>query len=301
MISAVVHTYNEERNIGRCLDSLSWVDEIVVIDMGSVDQTCKIAREFKAKIFQHEYTGFVEPARNFGLSKTSGNWTIVIDADEEIPKSLAHYLIEETKNPRGDFYRIGRKNIIFNKWMKHTGWWPDYQVRFFKKGTVSWTEKIHGVPLTTGKGIDIEAFENLSIIHHNYQTVDKFIERLNRYTAVSAKELFLSNTHFSLPDLFEKPAKEFISRFFIWEGYKDGLHGLALSLIQSFSELVTYLKLWELYNFKETKVSLEETEAYLTGEYKIKKYWLLTLLLKNSHNIFQDIIWKMKRKFYRYG
>lgn len=300
MISAVLHTYNEEKNIKRCLNSLSWVDEIILVDMGSTDQTCRMAREYKAKIFQHEYTGFVEPARNFGLSKATGDWIIVVDADEEIPKNLAHYLKEETKSPRGDFYRIARKNIIFNKWMRHTGWWPDYQIRFFKNGSVSWTEKIHGVPLTTGKGIDIESYEDLSIMHYNYQSIDKFIERLNRYTTISAKELFLSNIHFFPQDLFEKPTREFITRYFIWEGYKDGLHGLALSFIQSFSEVVTYLKLWELYNFKEEKVSLEKTELYLTNEYKTKKYWLFTVFLKNPHNIFQDILWKIRKKFYRH-
>ncbi len=298
MISAVVHTFNEEKNIRRCLSSLWWTDEIILVDMGSTDQTCSIAKEYNAKIFQHEYTGFVEPARNFGLSKANGDWIIILDADEEIPKNLSRYLEKETGNPRGDFYRIPRKNIIFNKWIKHTGWWPDYQVRFFKKGAVSWTEKIHGVPLTIGKGIDVEVYEDLSIVHYNYQSIDKYIERLNRYTTISAKELFLSNNKFSSKDLFEKPTKEFITRYFIWEGYKDGLHGLALSLMQSFSELLVYLKLWELNNFKEEKISLEETESCLDKDYRLKKYWLLTTILKKPHNLFQDLVWKIRRKLY---
>src|SRR3990167_384330 len=157
MISAVVHTYNEGKNIERCLSSLNWADEIVVIDMGSTDNTCKIAKDFKAKLFSHPYTGFVEPARNFGLSQAKGDWILVVDADEEIPKSLVYYFTHELQRPRFDFYRIARKNIIFNKWVKHSGWWPDYQVRFFRKGMVAWTEKIHGIPLTKGEGTDIEA------------------------------------------------------------------------------------------------------------------------------------------------
>lgn len=301
MVSAVVHTYNEEKNIGRCLSSLNWADEIVIVDMGSTDNTCKIVRDFKAKIFSFPYTGFVEPARNFGLSKAKGDWILVIDADEEIPKSLVHFLTNELQRPRYDFYRLARKNIVFNKWVKHSGWWPDYQVRFFKKGTVVWTEKIHGVPLTKGKGEDIEAGEKLSIIHYNYQTLDQFIERLNRYTGISAKELYLSNKRFSVKNLFEATTREFINRYFVWEGYKDGIHGIALAFLQSFTELVTYLKLWELESFKEEKVTLKQTEEMLDQEYRLKKYWLINSLLKQSSGFFGTFLLKLKRKFHLYG
>jgi len=300
MISAVVHTFNEEKNIKRCLSSLQWVDEIILVDMGSTDQTCQVAKEYKVKIFHHEYIGFVEPARNFGISKATNDWILIVDADEEIPKTLADYLKKETKNPRGDFYRIARKNIIFDKWIKHTGWWPDYQVRFFKKGTVSWTEKIHGVPLTIGEGIDVETYEDLSIVHYNYPSIEKYLERLNRYTSITAKELFLSNIQFSSRDLLEKPTKEFINRYFVWDGYKDGLHGLVLSLVQSFSELVTYVKLWELNNFKEEKIPLEKTELYLDKDYQLKKYWLLDTLLRNPHSFFQGLFWKIRKRFYHH-
>src|SRR4030042_2249641 len=185
MISAVVHTFNEEKNIERCLSSLSWTDEIVLIDMGSKDRTCEIAKNYKVKIFQHPWTGFVEPARNFGLSKAKGEWIFILDADEEVPHDLAKFLLSESRNPSGDYYRISRKNIIFGKWIKHAGWWPDYQIRFFRKGKVSWIEKIHGIPLTKGHGVDMEPKERTSITHYNYQTLIQYIERMNRYSSVT--------------------------------------------------------------------------------------------------------------------
>lgn len=301
MISAVVHVYNEEKNIARCLSSLYWVDEIVLVDMGSTDGTVARAKEFKAKVFQHPYTGFVEPARNFGLEQAKGEWILVVDADEEIPKTLADILLTKKTNTSVNFYRLPRRNIIFGSWVKHSGWWPDHQIRFFKKGAVSWNEKIHGVPFTKGKGEDIEASEHTSINHYNYQTIEQFISRLNRYTNISAKELFLSKQKFSFHCLFEMPAKEFINRYFVWKGYKDGIHGLALSLLQAFSELVIYLKLWELEDFKEEKVALGKVEKLLVNEFKLKQYWLITEELNESHTFVGKIEKKVKRKLHMYG
>lgn len=300
MISAVVHTYNEEKNIEKCLASLSWVNEIIVIDMGSTDKTCQIAKDYKSKIYQHPYTGFVEPARNFGILKTSGDWIIIVDADEEIPKTLAKYLTLEIQKPSADYYRIARKNIIFGKWIKHAGWWPDYQVRFFKKGSVSWTEKIHGIPLTRGTGTDVESSDDLNIVHHNYQTIEQYLTRLNRYSNISAKELYLSNQRFTSDLLFKKPLQEFINRFFVWEGYKDNIHGLALALLQSLAELATCLKLWELESFREEKLSLEQIDKSVTQGYKQNKYWLTAKLLKQSQNPIYSLIIRLKRKLLNY-
>jgi len=301
MICAVVHTYNEEANIARCLSSLSWVDEIVLIDMGSTDKTLKIAKDYQAKTYAHPYTGFVEPARNFGIAKAKGDWIIIIDADEEIPASLALFLAKETKFCKTDFFRIPRKNLIFNKWIRHTGWWPDYQIRFFRKGAVSWTEKIHGIPLTKGTGIDLDPNEDFSIVHYNYQSIEQYLLRLNRYSAISAKELFLANKKFSYKDLFEKPLKEFINRFFLWQGYKDGIHGLGLSLLQSFSELVVYLKLWELEKYKEQKIVKQEIQNEFLKANKELNYWFTDLLLKDSKNEIARFILKFKRKLRIYG
>ena len=301
MISALIHTYNEEKNIERALSSLSFADEIVLVDMGSNDNTCEIASQFTTKIFQHPYTGFVEPARNFGIQKTKNKWVLVIDADEEIGSGLARYLTSEIKNPKADFYRIPRKNIIFGKWMKHTGWWPDYQIRFFKKGAISWNDQIHGIPLTKGKGQEIEATENLSITHHNYQTIEQFIERLNRYTNISAKQLYLSNVRFSVAKLFAMPVREFVDRFFVREGYKDGVHGLALSILQSLSESVTCLKLWELEGFKQEKIELTKIQRYFQTEHKQKQYWIMESLIRSSSSSIYNILLRLKRKLCLYG
>lgn len=303
MISAVVHTYNEQRNIERCLSSLSFVNEIVVIDMRSTDRTLENALLHKAKIFNHQFTGFVEPARNFGISKAKGRWILIIDADEEVPRSLADEILAIVRSKRAakDYYRIPRKNLIYGKWIRHSGWWPDYQIRLFKKGYVSWVDKLHGIPMTKGSGFDLKPIEKNSIIHHNYQSIEQYIERLNRYSSISAKELYLKNIKFSFKYLFEVPLNEFVKRYLMLQGYKDGIHGLVLSLLQSFSELVVYMKLWELNNFREEKIQLKQVAELINHEGKVKKYWLTNEMLKKPHDIVTDILQKVKRKLNSYG
>lgn len=249
-ISVIVNTWNEEENIKRCLESVKdLVSEIIVVDMYSSDKTVAIAKKFGAKIFFHKFTSYVEPARNFALSKVTGDWILILDADEEISPGLAKILQELTTREEINFYRLPRKNIIFGKWIRHSRWWPDYVIRFFKKGSVRWSEKIHSVPLTRGEGHDLEAKEVNAITHYNYKSISQYLSRLNRYTTIQAKDLVESGYKFSWQDMLKKPMGEFLSRFFVGESYKDGLHGLALALLQAFSELIKYLKVWEKENF----------------------------------------------------
>jgi len=301
MITAVVHTYNEEKNIARCLSSLFWVDEIVLVDMGSTDDTLKIVSEYKVKVFNHPFTGFVEPARNFAQKKAQGDWIMIVDADEEIPRTLAGFLLKFASEGKYDYLRIPRKNYIFDRWIKNSGWWPDYQIRFFKKNSVRWTDKIHSVPLTRGEGHDLELREELSIVHHNYQSIAQFLERLNRYSDIRAKELFVANGKFRYEYLFEKPVKEFVRRFIVWGGYKDGLHGLALSLLQAFSELAIYLKLWELYDFFPARLSLKDVFLSIRKEYKMITFHFSQELIGKTKNNLLSLLMRVKRKLGYYG
>ncbi len=261
-ISAVINTFNEEKNLERCLLSLqSLADEIIVVDMHSSDQTAKIAKKHGAKIFLHEYTRFVEPARNFALGKATGDWVLLIDADEELPPSLSKTLKEIALEDRVDWVKIPRKNIIFGKWICHSRWWPDFLVRFFRRSKVTFSDKIHLPPTTSGSGLTLEANEDNALSHYNFQSIFQFVERLNRYTDIQAEELRAVGAKFQSKDLVAKPWGEFCSRFFAGEGYKDGLHGLALGFLQAFSELVLYLKLWENDGFAEGSLKGVESEA----------------------------------------
>lgn len=273
-ISLVVNTWNEEENIARCLSSATALaDEIVIVDMESSDRTCELARKFTDKIFTHQRTGFVEPARNFAIEKTTGDWVFILDADEVVPQTLTLKLKQIAQIGEYDFVRIPRKNLVFGKWLEHSGWWPDYLIRFFKKGKVTWSEEIHSVPVTRGIGFDLPAAEENAIVHYHYTSIAQFIERLNRYTREEARQLVGSGYKFSWQDLISKPTNEFLSRFFAWEGYKDGIHGFVLSSLQAFSFLITYLKIWEKEKYPEEKEILPKVGSALRKAQKEFNFW----------------------------
>lgn len=256
MISVIINVSvsDQEKDFERCLKSVKWADEIVVVDMHTSYSAIKRARESGAKIYLHEHVRFIEPVRNFAIGKATGDWILILDPDEEIPAPLSGKLREIAESPVGDYYSLPRKNIIFGKWIKHSRWWPDYNIRFFKRGSVVWSDKIHSVPITSGVGVDLQADEEIAIVHHHYQTISQFVERMNRYTGVQAADLIDSGYNFRWQDLIDKPVSEFLGRFFAGEGYKDGLHGLALAVLQGISQFVLYLKVWENNKFVQQEI-----------------------------------------------
>lgn len=296
-ISAVINTLNEEKKISRCLASLKgFVNEIVVVDMMSSDRTVDIAKKFGAKVFKHKRIGYVEPARNFAISKAKYDWVVILDADEELSDGLKKYIKNEIKNPQADYYRIPRKNIIFGKWMKHSGWWPDYNIRFFKKGFVSWNEVIHSIPMTTGRGLDVPSTQENSIKHRHYSSVEEYITRMNKYTTIQAKNLNKKGIEFRWRDVLIRPASEFLRRYFAEEGYKDGLHGLTLSLLQVLSELVVYTKLWQKQKFRKRKITAEDTYQELTKISKEFVWWVYQSKINDSKNVLNKFWLKLSRK-----
>ena len=236
-------------------------DEIVVvIDEATTDHTAEVAKKLGAKIFTHPHTGVVEPMRNFSISKATGDWILLLDADEEVPSSLVKKIKELIRDPSTDYYRLPRKNIIFGKWITSDHWWPDYVYRLFRRGAVTWEDVVHSIPITYGQGRDLPAQEKLCLIHYNYSSVSEYLEQIDRYTQAALP------APFNPTDLITKPVGEFLSQYFARRGYTQGLHGLALAGLQMFSEFVRYLKLWEKQGFAETEFS----QAELTHELKNK-------------------------------
>ncbi len=274
-ISVVINTRNEAKCLERALKSLKWADEVVVCDMHSADKTGDLAKKLGAKVVLHDYSDYVEPTRNHSVSQASGEWILILDADEEIPEILAAKLQELAKGPQNiNFVEIPRKNIIFGKQMKASFWWPDYNIRFFKKGSVIWSNEIHRPPETTGEGLKLPVEEDYAIVHHHYESTSQFIERMNRYTTIQAKGLVGGGYKFKWRDLIEKPLGEFLGRFFANRGFEDGLHGLALSFLQAFSFLVMYLKVWEAEKFTRQEVRLGELAQVSKRAGKDINYWL---------------------------
>lgn len=294
-ISVVINTLNEEKNLPGALSSIkSFADEVIVVDMYSDDDTVVIAKRFGAVVYEHKRTGYVEPARNYAIDKATGDWILILDADEKITPILADKLKRITADIKSaDYYRIPRKNVIFGKWIKHSRWWPDYNIRFFKKNCVVWSEIIHSIPVTQGIGADLDVSEDNAIVHTNYTTVDQYIDRLNRYTTHQTSILLKSGYKFSWTDLIKEPVEEFVGRYFQGEGYKDGIHGLALSILQAFSELVLYLKIWQKEDFEEKNISIMKVSGEIKNSQKKINYWVADMFVKEKGGFIQ----KLKRRF----
>ncbi|MBI1863901.1 glycosyltransferase family 2 protein [Candidatus Woesebacteria bacterium] len=293
-LSVVINTLNEEKNLPSAITSIKdLASEIIVVDMYSDDKTTKIAKKLGAKVFMHDKTNYVEPARNFAISKASCDWILILDADEEIPPKLSKEIKKIVKDSKADYFRLPRKNIIFGKWIKDSGWWPDYNIRLFRKNFVSWNEIIHTVPITTGIGADLKDSEDLAIIHHNYQSIEQFIDRMNRYTTIQAKIAFGKKENFNWQNLIKKPLSEFLNRYYSLQGYKGGLHSLSLCLLQAASELVKELKLWQLYKFNDQKITFKENMNVIKESQKEFNYWIHDTNFKETGSVKS----KIKRKF----
>lgn len=306
-LSVVINTKNAENTLENTLKSVKFADEIIIVDMKSEDKTVEIAEKYTDKIFAHKDVGYVEPARNYAIKKATGDWILIVDADEEVPQELRKVIqgilkTEASKEETADCYYIPRKNLIFNKAIEQTGWWPDYVLRLFKKGYVSWSDEIHSVPITKGEVKELPAVTEIALIHHNYQHVNQYVDRLNKYTTIQSEELAteLEKEQVEVDGSYiaKKFYSEFLSRFFAQRGVNDGTHGLALSLLQGLSEATVAIKSWEKAGFSESnRAQEEETIAELSQFNKELAYWIANWHVDNTSGI-KQIVWKIRRKLY---
>lgn len=244
-ISAVINTLNDEDKIGKCLSSIKWVDEVILVDLGSTDKTKEIARDYGTKIFDHPKVDYVELVRNYSIEKATGEWILLIDPDEEVPTRLKDELLKIAQENEIDAVAIPRKNFIFGKFISHSAWWPDYKIRFFKKGKVTWGGEIHVDGKAQGKVLNLPANPNSSIIHHPYPDLTSFLERANRYTTIEAEEKFRKGTKFSILGMSLSILREFIKRFIKGKGFLDGMHGVVLTILMMYYQFLVWGKLWE--------------------------------------------------------
>jgi (heptosyl)LPS beta-1,4-glucosyltransferase len=222
LISVVVNVRNEAEALSKCLRSIkNLVDEIIVVDMDSTDGSQEIAKNAGAKLYSYRPMKFVEPARNFALSKATGRWILLLDPDEFLNKTLKRELLSITKRNDVDYVKIPRRNIIFGKWIRHSNMWPDYLIRFFKKGAVTWKKEIHSQPNVKGNGITLLDSEKLAIQHNNYTSISQFVTRALRYSGIQADELFAADYKLKTSDFILKPTQEFNSRFLFSLCFKD--------------------------------------------------------------------------------
>ncbi len=246
-ISCVIITYNESKNIGRCLESVSWADENVVVDAHSTDDTREIASAFTDKIHRLKWTGF-GPAKEFGKSKASGDWILSVDADEVVPEKLREEVQRITQSQDSlDGYFIPRRSNFLGRWIRHGGWYPDLVLRLFKKERGDFTDRVvHEEVKVNGSTGSLRN----DLLHYTDPDLDHYLRKLNRYTSLDALQLFRQGRRAGILDILFRPLLTFVKMYFFKRGFLDGLAGLILAISSSFHVFSKYVKLWHL---KETK------------------------------------------------
>lgn len=295
-VSVVITTFNSEDKIGDCIKSVSFVDEIIVVDGTSSDNTSKIAEENGAKVFKRPNNPMLNKNKNFGFSQAKNEWILSLDSDERVTPGLKEEILEVLDGDKGKSgYFVPRKNIIFGKWIEHTGWYPDYQLRLFKKGKGKFAEKhVH-------EFIEIEGeigHLNNSFLHLNYDSISQFLDKtFNIYTHSEAENLIKNGYQAELADSIRMPAKEFLNRYFYGKGYLDGAHGLVLSLLMSFYHLVVFLRVWEIQGYGDTQ---KNTLPIFDKEFKKVNrdilFWINQEKIRQTKNIINKLFLKAKGK-----
>jgi len=250
-ISAVLIARNEESNIRHCLQTIAWCDEIVVVDMESEDKTVSIAREYTDKIYSHPNIPAFDIAKKFAVEKSVGDWILLVDADEMISRSLASVLSQIAARDDVDVVEIPFKHYIMGEWVRNTGWGYSPKPRFFRKQNMELTGIIHNYMNVRSGSVVIQLppSDDNCINHFCYIDSRHFVEKLNKYTSVEARQLFDQKKRYSTFALIRRSIREFVVRFLVRKGYKEGVRGFALSLMMSFYRALTYIKLWEQYEF----------------------------------------------------
>lgn len=255
LISAVIIAKDEEKMLPACLASLSWVDEIVLIDTGSTDKTVAIAKKHGARVIPYLAGKSFSDWRNKGLREASGRWIFYIDADERVPKKLAQEMRSLALNQmKGsfDWFVIPRSNTIFGRQFRHGGWWPDYVKRFFKRSHLEkWTGLLHEEPVVKGEMGYLKNY----LLHEKNETVFEMVEKTNKWSAIEGQLMFdAKHPPMNIPRFMTAMFREFWYRFITKRGFLDGWEGIIMGMYQVFSRFCSYAKLWELQLHSKGKV-----------------------------------------------
>ncbi len=244
-ISACLTVGNEENNIQRCMDSLSWVDEIVVVDSFSKDRTVEICRQYTDRVYQHKWLGYVGQ-KELIKKMAMHPWILFIDADEEVSPELRNEIIHEFEsgnNRKYDGYKFPRKVYFLGKWIIHGGWWPDLKMRLYckDKGICTGHEP-HDHVLVTGPVKRLQG----CLYHYTYDDISDQILTQNRFSTISSAGLFQQHRRFSGIDLVFRPLFRFFKGYILKRGFLDGYRGLIISTLIAVEVFFKYAKLWEL-------------------------------------------------------
>lgn len=251
MISVVVLTKNEEKNIVDCLESVSWADEIIIVDDFSEDRTIEIINALsfspKVKVFKKRLENDFSSQRNFALLKCKHEWIIFIDADERVSKELREeinsVIIDEKNKEINKGFYIRRKDVLFDKLLKHGEVGNIKLLRMARKDSGKWEGKVHEDWKIDGKVSELENY----ITHYPHQELSEFLREINFYSSIKANELYEAKVKVSALDVVIYPKGKFFVNYILKLGFLDGIEGLILAIVMSMHSFLVRSKLWLLW------------------------------------------------------
>jgi len=243
-LSITIITKNEEANIERCLNSVKWADEIVIIDSGSQDRTVQICQEFGAKVIETKWLGFGK-TKKLAVDSAKYDWIFSIDADEEVTEELKVTIAEILSNPKKKAYSVKRKSYYLGKMINYCGWDKDYPLRLFNRKYGNFNEKIvHESVVTNGNKGRIEDV----MLHYTYPTISSHIQKIDHYSRLGAEKI--AGEKSSISKAYFRGIFKFMKMYFLQKGFLDGKVGFILSLNSAYGVFLKYLKLWEINRSK---------------------------------------------------
>ena len=249
-LSVAIIAKNEEKNLPECLGSVSFADDIVVVDSGSTDRTVEIAEKFGCRVFVEEWKGY-GPQKNSAVKKCKHDWVLLLDADERVPDETQELIKEVLRRPAADAYSFRRKNYFHGKWIKHSGNWPDRNIRLVNKTRGLFQSVIHEKWVTDGRLQDLDAY----LLHYSFSNYSDLLKTLNNYSTVTAGELFASGRRANVLSPLYHGIVMFFKIYFLKMGLLDGMDGLVTAITKAGGSFFKYAKLLELQREEKNKES----------------------------------------------
>ena len=246
-ISVVIITYNEARNIRRCLASVKNIaDEIILVDSHSTDKTVTIAESFGAKVYQKEFISYATQ-KNFANEQTNNRFILSLDADEALSADLSAAIIVSMQNPSHQAYQLNRRTNYCGTWINYCGWYPDPKIRLFDKNFAKWGGPALHETLELNNKASI-GFLKGDLLHYSFYSKQEHERQIEKYSTIAAQDLYKQNKEANFYNCYIKPINRFLTDYIFKRGFLDGKAGLAVCMYAAKAMHLKYVKLKSLLN-----------------------------------------------------
>lgn len=243
-LSVVIITFNEEKNIARCLESIQGIaDDIVIVDSYSTDKTESICKQFNVNFIQHKWEGYSD-TKNFANTLAKFNWILSLDADEALSEELKQSILEQKKSEKLTTCKFNRFTNYCGIWIKHGGWYPDTKIRIFDRTFTKWVGTIHE-ELSFSKQVEITHLKG-NCLHYSYYSIEQHYKQAHNFTNIASRDLHTQGKKTSSAQVYIGPAVKFIRDYFIKLGFMDGGAGYTVARISAYATYLKYKKLKDL-------------------------------------------------------